>query len=175
MQYLYRVFDEEKLLYIGISNRWHDRIHSHEKDSEWFELATRIELEKFETREDVEAAERRAIRTERPHFNKVFNEQFETVNQHFQVIKFWTHHANVPVDDSHAILIEKMREDYRWIDFPKSRTSSKFAAWIFVMVYMWLDLETELQCRNCDAIFKDKQVNRWVAMAQNDIEEGGTQ
>lgn len=69
---LYRHFDEAgALLYVGISIRPAVRLYEHDRDSHWFHLVRRIELEHFQTIAEASAAERAAIQTEQPRFNKL--------------------------------------------------------------------------------------------------------
>lgn len=68
---LYRHFDADgKLLYVGISLSALQRTMSH-KHSGWWEMVTRIEIERHNTRDEALDAEREAIKTERPEFNKM--------------------------------------------------------------------------------------------------------
>lgn len=71
---LYRHFAADgSLLYVGISMSWPTRTKAHVRDSRWFDLVARVEIERFPTREDALEAERVAIKTERPQFNIIHN------------------------------------------------------------------------------------------------------
>lgn len=174
MEFLYRIFDKNNdLIYIGISNQWSERMHSHEKDSRWFEEASLIKIEKFETREDVERAERKAIRIEKPLYNKVFSNTYESKNDHLQKLKFWTHYQDVPVDENHVTLIEKMRESYDLLEVSGPRKGTKFIAYLFLHDYVWLNDAEDSECRNCRALFEDKQLASWAKMAEDNLATGG--
>lgn len=68
--HLYRHFDESgKLLYVGISLNAVSRLVGHKRASPWVWSIARMEVETFPTREQAEAAERAAIRNDRPLFN----------------------------------------------------------------------------------------------------------
>lgn len=68
--YLYRHFDKGGiLLYVGIALNPVYRLAQHKKDATWFWSIARIEIARFETRELSEAAERAAIKFEKPLFN----------------------------------------------------------------------------------------------------------
>ena len=74
IQDLYRHFDiADRLLYIGISGRLPVRETEHESGSRWWELIARSAAEPFETRLAVVTAERIAIQTEHPVFNRQYN------------------------------------------------------------------------------------------------------
>jgi excisionase family DNA binding protein len=67
---LYRFFDAKgTLLYVGISISAFSRLCQHRKESDWYDLAVRIDIEKYKTRKDAEQAEREAIYKENPIFN----------------------------------------------------------------------------------------------------------
>jgi hypothetical protein len=71
---LYRYFDEEGcLLYVGISHSAVVRAQAHRKSAWWIDAAE-MKIENFPTRELALEAERRAIKTEKPRFNKVHND-----------------------------------------------------------------------------------------------------
>jgi hypothetical protein len=68
---LYRHYDDQDvLLYVGISATPVDRTNAHARGSEWAAYAERAEAQWFNNRESAEAAEREAIRTEVPIFNR---------------------------------------------------------------------------------------------------------
>lgn len=71
---LYRHFaGDGSLLYVGISLSWPQRTKAHAKGSHWFDQVAKVEIERFETREDALRAEREAIISERPQFNIIHN------------------------------------------------------------------------------------------------------
>jgi excinuclease UvrABC nuclease subunit len=70
MQTLYRFYDAEgSLLYVGITKFFEPRLKQHYKNAEWFFDTTHVRLEHYQTRQEVELAETRAIKTERPKYN----------------------------------------------------------------------------------------------------------
>jgi predicted GIY-YIG superfamily endonuclease len=169
MQYLYRAYgSQNQLLYIGISGNWSERLHAHEKTSEWMELADYVKLERYPTREAVEIAERQAIISEKPLFNKVHNMSYESAKDHFQKIKFWTYN-NVIVDDLHSELIQKMREGLPLLQIDYSRKQARFIALLFFTYYDLVRDSGDLDCRNCDAIFMHKQIHQWAEMGSTDV------
>lgn len=71
---LYRLFSESGvLLYIGITDRGPRRWVEHARSKTWFGSVARFEIERFDSRPDLEAAEVLAIRSERPLYNVVHN------------------------------------------------------------------------------------------------------
>jgi excisionase family DNA binding protein len=70
MVYLYRHFDRTgKLLYVGISLNHVARLSQHKK-APWVERIARVEIEEHPSRADALDAEKAAIRSEAPEFNK---------------------------------------------------------------------------------------------------------
>ena len=70
MTELYRHFDAEgTLLYVGVSLSAVHRLGQHKDHSHWFKTIARVEVERFETREQALQAERRAILAENPRHN----------------------------------------------------------------------------------------------------------
>ena len=67
---LYRHFNSNgDLLYIGITNNVARRTKDHDRNSYWFSEVARIDLEHFESRDAVLAAETDAIGKELPKYN----------------------------------------------------------------------------------------------------------
>lgn len=74
-QILYRMFDDKDvLLYVGITNSLERRLKQHSEEKPWFTRIDRVEIEKFESRKEVENAERHAILNEKPLHNIIFNQ-----------------------------------------------------------------------------------------------------
>lgn len=69
-QTLYRLYNgTRKLLYVGISLNAARRLSDHRRGKPWWSQVAHITLEHFPDRPSVEAAEARAIRTEKPRHN----------------------------------------------------------------------------------------------------------
>lgn len=66
---LYRFWNDENLLYVGISLNVFARITQHKRDKVWFAEITNITVEHFDTREKALDAEAKAIKTEDPKYN----------------------------------------------------------------------------------------------------------
>lgn len=72
--HLYRCFNKDGvLLYIGGSMFFQHRILALRSKNEWFNDVTIIQIEHFKYRDDMRAAERRAIATESPIYNRMGN------------------------------------------------------------------------------------------------------
>jgi predicted GIY-YIG superfamily endonuclease len=71
---LYRYFDSRRwLLYVGISGDLARRDGTHISRSRWMQFTARSSVERHKTLEGVKEAERTAIESERPIFNKLHN------------------------------------------------------------------------------------------------------
>lgn len=62
-----------QLLYVGLSLAPLARFTEHMRSSEWWPIVQRIEIERYDTREQARERELQLIRTEQPPFNKVDN------------------------------------------------------------------------------------------------------
>lgn len=72
--HLYRHFNASgDLLYVGVSLSTVARLKQHRTNSNWFELIDRITIERFKSRDQALEAERKAIETETPLHNIMFN------------------------------------------------------------------------------------------------------
>ena len=72
---LYRWFDAaDILLYIGKTGALAQRVAGHIARSRWMQFAARSTVERHGSDEDVTRAEREAIETEHPIFNKQYND-----------------------------------------------------------------------------------------------------
>lgn len=71
MSQVYRHFDKQgNLLYVGCSLSAVHRLSQHSQVSPWFTEIAKIDVEKFNSRDAALAAERQAIQTEKPKYNK---------------------------------------------------------------------------------------------------------
>ena len=74
MTTLYRLFDaDERLLYIGIADKWTSRMTQHAAEKAWWSDVASTRFESFPTRDEACAAEKAAIIAERPLHNVVHN------------------------------------------------------------------------------------------------------
>lgn len=73
--YLYRAWDNDVLLYIGVTGHWPTRAYHHSLYSPWFSGVTHVDLEKHQTFRRAALAERVAIRRELPRYNVQHNPQ----------------------------------------------------------------------------------------------------
>lgn len=159
-QVLYRFYDKDNnLLYVGISNTWYQRFHDHERKAGWFSRVASSTFEWHSSRESVEAAELLAIRTENPEFNKANNPAYETTVDHFAKLKALTY-SDLEPDDVHEKLILDMKNRLQ-SDKNITRKQSKWIAMTFLSSYYELGPAGEIDCRNCDAMADNKNINFW--------------
>jgi predicted GIY-YIG superfamily endonuclease len=84
MTQLYRHYDsQDNLLYVGISKSAINRLSQHFRTAEWFKDIARISVENFATREEALEAEKLAIKTEYPWYNKTHNTEVIEPNVSF--------------------------------------------------------------------------------------------
>lgn len=122
---LYRLFDcDRRLLYVGISRNPGRRFMEHYADKFWWEDVHDIKLERYYTREDALDAERSAIQSERPLYNKTHNklqvvDNFETSwDQEINVHHFCNRGLDLYSEADRATKLWLMPElDYEpWLD-----------------------------------------------------------
>jgi hypothetical protein len=71
---LYRFYGAaDQLLYIGITNKPPARFAQHRSDKEWWAMVSQITMETYPNRKALQDAERLAIQTEGPAYNKMHN------------------------------------------------------------------------------------------------------
>jgi hypothetical protein len=71
---LYRYFDErDRLLYVGITDNLANRENGHVRSSLWMQLVASSTVKRYPEREHALVAEQKAIKTERPLFNRQDN------------------------------------------------------------------------------------------------------
>jgi predicted GIY-YIG superfamily endonuclease len=69
---VYRLFDKEgNLLYVGVTSSVAARFAAHEEEKAWWHEVNEVKQELFDTREEAFRAEKVAIRTEDPTYNKI--------------------------------------------------------------------------------------------------------
>jgi predicted GIY-YIG superfamily endonuclease len=171
MQYLYRAFEgSDKLLYVGISGRWSERLHQHEKTSEWLERTDYVLIQRFDTREEVEKAEKLAIREEKPLYNKDHNQGYESVMTHFEKLKFWTL-FDTPVAEDHEDLVAGMKSIVGLYFTHESKPKARHLALAFFASYS----DDPEGCRNCKAIYAHKQIGRWALQADQELDAEETE
>ena len=74
--FLYRHFNKEgQLLYVGISLSAINRLTQHQKKASWFEEIVTMTMEPFLSKDDSLAAEKRAIKEEKPKYNITHNKE----------------------------------------------------------------------------------------------------
>lgn len=62
--------DDGRLLYVGVTDNWDRRSREHAARSPWFGRARYCHIVWYSTRAEADAAERAAIRSERPAYNR---------------------------------------------------------------------------------------------------------
>ncbi len=86
---LYRWRDQERnLLYVGVTYNVEVRVSGHAANSIWWTFARRQDVEWFPSRAEAEAAERTAIRSESPIFNRAHNIGAEAVQRVTEYLTF---------------------------------------------------------------------------------------
>jgi predicted GIY-YIG superfamily endonuclease len=67
--YVYRIYDNDGLIYIGSTNRFWRRLEEHRRDSWWAETVTKVKARVYPSLEEARRVERQAIYDEVPRWN----------------------------------------------------------------------------------------------------------
>jgi len=159
-QVLYRFFDDSGiLLYVGISKHWVSRLSSHESRSDWFRQAASITLERYDTREQVEHAERLAILKEKPLYNKSQNPLHENWQTHFTRLKKH-YYKDEKIDQAHDVFVSDLRLFFVPIRNGKKLPPAKSLAYAFTALYPYCGIADI--CELCEDIYSKRQVHSWA-------------
>lgn len=170
METLYRFFDADgKLLYVGISNNWTQRLKQHYKDSPFFEQARHITLTHYKTREAVEAAEKLAIETEGPVYNKAYNPDYEDALTHFAKIKAWVYTKLEP-DDKHRSMVEELQNLFRVDDLWTGKTAAPIAYYLNSFLPDW-DTDYDINCEFCLNLYNSRNIEIWSDYYQRRVQD----
>jgi predicted GIY-YIG superfamily endonuclease len=163
---LYRFYDSDsKLLYVGISSNWQARLKQHYKDSQFHSEATLITIERYGTRAEVEAAEKLAIETELPKYNKAFNPNFEDPAKHLTKIKNWVY-SNMQPDEDHAGMVRDLRKLFLNDNLWEKKTASFIAYYFLELLPAWAH-EYKTDCNQCIHAWHSKQAELWAKPARD--------
>lgn len=172
MQYLYRAFDRNnRLLYVGISGKWSERLHQHERESKWMERTDYVKIERFDTRDEVAEAEKRAVVDEKPIYNKQYNQEWESPQNHFQKLKRWL--SEGASDQKHLYLIQSMLQDFEEEQWGLKLKRSSDVAWSMQASFGYLNAHGLIECRNCEAIDAHDMFQSWAGKTDAEISERG--
>lgn len=95
---LYRFFDiDDNLLYVGITGNLEARTGHHRKHKAWWRLVATMTVERFDSLQQCEIAERTAIRDENPVFNIARHSPASLHSAHFQPVISTCHVCAEPV------------------------------------------------------------------------------
>ena len=172
MQYLYRSFDSDhRLLYVGISGKWSERLHQHERESEWMELTDYVKIERFETREAVSKAEKLAVVNEKPIYNGQYSTTFVHPLNHWADLKKWIKSGKAE-DDWHQDLVRYIRSGAETYEKKIRQVRAAGMAMLFTDTISFLQFHNEPICRNCLGILSGKHVSKYRELGEEQLLEG---
>lgn len=152
-QALYRFWNSEnQLLYVGISKTFYDRMNSHANHSAWVTQAVRTTIEWYDSRKEVEAAEKVAIQTEGPIYNKLHNPVYQEPRKHFYNL---FDISLQPKDEYHVQLISWVTEFLSDPLIENISGTEEARAWAFANAIYEVSLsddEVDVPCRACKKI-----------------------
>jgi Nuclease subunit of the excinuclease complex len=159
---LYRFYDSDhKLLYVGISCNWQQRLKQHYKDSDFHDEAHYITLEHYNTRLEVEDAEFVAIQTEKPKYNKSYNPDYEKPTDHAMKIKAWVYKKSEP-DPKHEALVKELQELFLQDPLWQRKSTGPVVHHLLINLPFWAT-KHNLDCDECIKVYHSRQVASWAA------------
>lgn len=162
---LYRFFDSQgTLLYVGISRDWVSRLKSHEKYADFFSAVAGMTVERYPDRKSVEDAERVAIKTENPLFNRLDNPNYRTWQTHFRELLDMANGRKKP-DNIHKAMIRRL------VVF--ANDDPKFGTGLWLSEHFppeWYDekFKNGLDCELCDVVATHPTVHTWRALEEEE-------
>lgn len=158
---LYRFFDKDgQLLYVGVSSNWQQRLKQHYKESLFHWEAATITLEHFDTRESVEEAEKLAIQTENPKYNKALNPNFETATDHLIKIKFWVY-SKIEPDKEHAGIVKELQSLFLADKLWTNKTAGPISYYLLENLPVWAE-KYGTDCDSCLRSWHSAQIDVWA-------------
>ena len=70
---LYKFWNNNELLYVGISLNYFARLSQHRRDKDWWDEVTEITVKHYDTREEALDAEAKSIKKDNPKYNIAMN------------------------------------------------------------------------------------------------------
>ena len=70
---LYKFWNKDELLYVGISLNYFARLSQHRRDKDWWDEVTEITVKHYDTREEALDAEAKSIKKDNPKYNIAMN------------------------------------------------------------------------------------------------------
>jgi hypothetical protein len=134
---LYRFFNATgQLLYVGITMNPPRRFKDHRRVKGWWEEVAGITVENYANRQELAAAERRAIHVERPLYNVVHsnaNAAVLNLRETVSVLLYRCNHCGQVVTGSSGYIHVSIREAYEsrtaWKSFKDAKKESGDFAW----------------------------------------------
>lgn len=153
---LYRFYDSSyQLLYVGISNNFVLRFSQHSQTAEWHNQVTFSRIEHFKTRTEALAAEKNAIQSEHPIFNKVHSYKNESSKKHIaRIFDITSQYA----DEYHPNLIKKIIGflDDEWIKTQDLQTSKLWALQNAISESSFSIDDVQVPCPSCMSLIEQQ-------------------
>lgn len=151
-QTLYRFFNsKDELLYVGITNNPFNRFSGHSKDKTWFHEIAYSTFEHYPNRLAVDKAETKAIKTEKPKYNKAKVDGFEKAQDHFKKIRY----GRIEKHDMLLGIMYHQSASGRYLN-----TSMVADSWIIVNAIKHAKTLGH-KCSACDSILDDDRFVRY--------------
>lgn len=181
---LYRYFDSEgRLLYVGITGNQLKRQSQHRRSSLWFDQIASAKFEHFQSREEAEVAEVRAIQDEKPTFNQQHTKW--KLEENWEVLDFaaklhllttlnGTDMRGKPslIDDQHR-QYQTALQSYDFQQYGLSLDENLVLGLLEIWMDLYLTAPNFENCYNCKRIFETDWFNETYTRAEGRLEKEG--
>jgi len=108
---LYKFWNKNELLYVGISLNVFARLSQHRRDKEWWDEVTEIKVKHFDTREEALDAEAKSIKNDSPKYNIAMNNGVHvTLDRDSEIAKLEDECVNPTMSDEFVTKYNELKE-----------------------------------------------------------------
>lgn len=117
---LYKFWNKDELLYVGISLNVFARLSQHRRDKDWWDEITEITVTHFETREKALDAEAKAIKEQNPKYNIAMNNGVHvTLDRDSEVAKLESECENPTMSEDFTTKYNALKEKIMHLSLEK--------------------------------------------------------
>jgi len=117
---LYKFWNKDILLYVGISLNVFARLSQHRRDKEWWDEVTEITVKHYDTREEALDAEAKSIKTDGPKYNIAMNNGVHvTLDRDSEIARLESECLNPTMSDEFVTNYKELKEKIMHLSLEK--------------------------------------------------------
>ena len=117
---LYKFWNKDKLLYVGISLNVFARLSQHKRDKDWWDEITEITVKHYDTREQALDAEAKAIKEQDPQYNIAMNNGvYIEVDREAEIAKLESECVNPTMSEDFTTKYNELKEKIMHLSLEK--------------------------------------------------------